>query len=82
VFQSFFGTPLPAGCNGVKEMEAASSFCGDHQGSIGSHHSESEALTGEPGDAMMGEEHEEASVTSFCNKTPVVTPEKTQAFTP
>jgi len=56
----FFGTPLLAGCNGMREMEAASSFSGDHQGSIGSHHSEQEALTGEPGDAMMGEKYEEA----------------------
>mmetsp|Transcript_22042 Transcript_22042/g.38831 ORF Transcript_22042/g.38831 Transcript_22042/m.38831 type:complete len:471 (-) Transcript_22042:355-1767(-) len=48
---TFYETPLLAGSNGMAE-----DYSVDDQGSMGSYHSVSETLTGEPGDGMMGEE--------------------------
>ena len=80
-FFKFHGTPLLAGCNGIKETDAATSFS-DDQGSIGSYYSESEALTGEPGDAMMGEAYEETSVGTHYDEAPVKVPAKPRIVTP
>jgi hypothetical protein len=68
-FSKFHGTPLLAGCSGIKEIDAATSLS-----STGSYYSESEALTGEPGDAMMGEAYEETSVMTHHDETPIKVP--------
>jgi hypothetical protein len=80
-FSKFHEILLLVGCNGIKEMDTSTSFS-NGQGSVESNCSESAALTGEPGDAMMGEGYEEISPLTNCDETPVKVSAKSHIVTP